>query len=57
MSGIDSGLRIFYFAALGSYLSALLIAIATWRHSSPQSIITIGIMWPIAIIFALRLFQ
>jgi hypothetical protein len=57
MSGTDLGLRIYYFAALGSYLSALLIAIATWRRSSPQSILTIGIMWPIAIIFALRLFR
>jgi hypothetical protein len=57
MSGTDARLRIFLFAALGSYLSALLIAIATWRRYSPQSIITIGIMWPIAIIFALRLFS
>jgi hypothetical protein len=57
LSGTDSGLRIYYFAALGSYLSALLIAIVTWRRSSQQSIVTIGIMWPLAIIFALRLFN
>jgi len=57
LSGTDRGLRTYYFAALGSYLIALLIAISTWRRSSPQSIITIGIMWPIVIVFALRLFQ
>ena len=57
LSGTDRGLRIYFLAAQCSYLIALLIAISTWRRSSPQSIITIGIMWPIVIIFALRLFQ
>jgi hypothetical protein len=57
MSGTDPGIRIYHYAALGSYLGALLIAIITWRRSSPQSIVTIGIMWPLAIIFAMSFFH